>query len=668
MPGVAKEAVVPIEAVLFGVASFLVLARLTLRTVRQRQSLTVSDWFLIASWFDAAALFGTDTASYNLGGMDEYDPEAPPRSIEDQVALAKISFAGNYFYDTGIYLPKLALLALYFKLIPQTLPMLRKALYASTALTGTFMVTTCFLDTFWCGANVAVNWDPEGGCSTFESKTVFRIDWGMNLVSDILVFLLPFPLLFGLQLSRRYMVGLIAIFASGIITVGASIGRFITIDTIHAWTNVYVLSMTELAAAIVVVSLPALKSLLHGFGLRSTKQGTTQTGSGYHKHSATVTSSSHFNMLSSGRDRNAEPYGTTARVAAIPEEDSGSEVELTNLQGIYKSARPNQHMQRLDYSPSTMYQDVLQGLFSAYRFQRTRSPFNMAFFIDGKDCMISEWILLAVSYLFVGLRIYARLFRARQKLDASDWLLVVSAFNALALIICDTLTYQMGVLDEYETSVKLSKVWWPRHNNDMGATNTDAQISFASNYFYDFGMGFPKLSMLAFYWAYFLPSNGVSSAMRKTLYGITAFVCISYLVILFDDTFFCGKDVSVQWSQEEGACSVFYAPEPFILNFTLNLACYFAVYALPLILLVQGVLKTSTGVMVTFVLGALTICTTMVRFITLKVGTGQENLVYPLSMLEMALAITVVALPGLRPLVSRPVKHETANESFYVKN
>jgi hypothetical protein len=100
-----------------------------------------------------------------------------------------------------------------------------------------------------------------------------------------------------------------------------------------------VLSMTELAAAIVVVSLPALKSLLHGFGLRSTKQGTTQSGSGYHKHPATVTSSNHFNKLSSGRDHHSEPYGTTARIAAVPEEDSGSEVELTNLQGIYKSAR-----------------------------------------------------------------------------------------------------------------------------------------------------------------------------------------------------------------------------------------------------------------------------------------------------------------------------------------
>ncbi|KAI1052399.1 hypothetical protein LB507_007518 [Fusarium sp. FIESC RH6] len=346
MSGVAKEAVVPIEAVLFTVASLLVLARLTLRTIRQHQSLTISDWFLVASWFDAAALFGTDTAAYKLGGMDEYDPDAPPRDIETTIALAKITFAGNYFYDTGIYLPKLALLALYFKLIPQTLPTLRRCLYVTTALTGTFMVTTCFIDTFWCGSNVAVNWDPEGDCSTYESKVVFRIDWGMNLVSDILVFCLPFPLLFGLQLSRRYKVGLVAIFASGIITLGASIARFVTIDVIHAWTNVYVLSMTELAAAIVVVSLPALKSLFHGLGLRSTKQGTSQTGSGYHKHSSTVNSASHFNKLSSGRDRHVERYGNTARVAAVPEEDSGSEVELTNLHGIYKSARVSVTYQR----------------------------------------------------------------------------------------------------------------------------------------------------------------------------------------------------------------------------------------------------------------------------------------------------------------------------------
>lgn len=115
--------------------------------------------------------------------------------------------------------------------------------------------------------------------------------------------------------------------------------------------------------------------------------------------------------------------------------------------------------------------------------------------------------------------------------------------------------------------------------------------------------------------------------MRKTLWASIAFVVACYIAILFDDTFFCGVPVSVQWSQEEGACSVFYAPEPFIVNFTLNLACYLVVYAIPAVLVVQGTLRGSKGVVMTFVLGGVTIAASVVRFVTLKVGTGQENLV-----------------------------------------
>jgi hypothetical protein len=85
-------------------------------------------------------------------------------------------------------------------------------------------------------------------------------------------------------------------------------------------------------------------------------------------------------------------------------------------------------------------------------------------------------------------------------------------------------------------------------------------------------MGFPKLSLLAFYWAYF--KNSIGPGMRKVLWIMTAFVCACYTAILWDDTFFCGLPVSIQWSQDPDACSVFYAPEPFIVNFTLNLACY----------------------------------------------------------------------------------------------
>jgi hypothetical protein len=51
------------------------------------------------------------------------------------------------------------------------------------------------------------------------------------------------------------------------------------------------------------------------------------------------------------------------------------------------------------------------------------------------------------------------------------------------------------------------------------------------------------------------------------------------------------------------------------------------VYAIPVIFLAQRILRLSTGLTITFILGTLTIFSTVVRFVTLKVGTGQENLV-----------------------------------------
>lgn len=115
------------------------------------------------------------------------------------------------------------------------------------------------------------------------------------------------------------------------------------------------------------------------------------------------------------------------------------------------------------------------------------------------------------------------------------------------------MTYKLGVMDDWAPSVALSKV------------------SFASNYFYDVGMGFPKMSMLAFYWGIF-PTN--RPTLRKAVYAVTAYVCTAYMIVLWMDTFYCGVPVSVQWSQEEGACSVFYAPIPFYFNFAMNLSSY----------------------------------------------------------------------------------------------
>jgi hypothetical protein len=98
-----------------------------------------------------------------------------------------------------------------------------------------------------------------------------------------------------------------------------------------------------------------------------------------------------------------------------------------------------------------------------------------------------------------------------------------------------------------------------------------SKVSFASNYFYDVGMGIPKMSMLAFYWGIF-PAN--RPTLRKAVYAVTGYVFLVYFIVLWLDTFFCGVPVSVQWSQDPDACSVFYASEPFYFNFAMNQSSY----------------------------------------------------------------------------------------------
>jgi len=162
-------------------AIFLASGRLVPRLL-QRQYPTVSDSLLIASILDAIGLFVTDYLTYIWGGMTD-DAEASTARV---IALKKVQFAGNAFYDTGIYWPKLAILALYYRLIPPTMPWLRKALYAVTLFTASAMVSTFFLDTFWCGRQVSSNWSAdEAACDTFSSKEVFRIDWSLNITSDV---------------------------------------------------------------------------------------------------------------------------------------------------------------------------------------------------------------------------------------------------------------------------------------------------------------------------------------------------------------------------------------------------------------------------------------------------------------------------------------------------
>lgn len=114
-----------------------------------------------------------------------------------------------------------------------------------------------------------------------------------------------------LHLSRKALYGLILTFALGIVTIAVNLGRFVEIQTTHNnWNAVFVWSMAELAVAIIVVSLPALKTLLRRNG---------------------NSTSAHSKSYSHGNGANASSQQRSDFGGNAPSDDTGSDVELNQI-------------------------------------------------------------------------------------------------------------------------------------------------------------------------------------------------------------------------------------------------------------------------------------------------------------------------------------------------
>ena len=71
-----------------------------------------------------------------------------------------------------------------------------------------------------------------------------------------------------------------------------------------------------------------------------------------------------------------------------------------------------------------------------------------------------------------------------------------------------------------------------------------------------------------------------------------------------------------------------------------------------------------TAIYFTFSLGIVPALTTLIRFVTLNTDSNEPNLVYVLSMVEMATAIAAVSVPGLKPLLDRRGTAAADDRSF----
>ncbi|KAF5675527.1 hypothetical protein FHETE_2524 [Fusarium heterosporum] len=153
--------------------------------------------------------------------------------------------------------------------------------------------------------------------------------------------------------------------------------------------------------------------------------------------------------------------------------------------------------------------------------------------------------------------------------------------------------------------------------DDFNVNNTALKkIRFATNYFFDTGIYFPKFSIITFYWN-LVPIT--HPEMRIALYVLLGITSSFALATFLGDTFWCGADPSVNWAEGDDNCQTFTSMTLMRINWGMNFTSEVlnVLYPIPLVRsLIMTSKRKKAGVALIFGLGIITIIVSIGRFIT----------------------------------------------------
>ncbi|KAH8426379.1 uncharacterized protein LDX57_004117 [Aspergillus melleus] len=199
---------------------------------------------------------------YGGGKIDEL---VPPENLTKILTLLLVI---EFVYIFCQWLIKMSFLTFYLRVLSIS-PVYKKAVYAVMAFTTMqtiavllFYGLQCLpLDAFFHPENY-----PEAKC--IPTPVTLYFPASMNVLTDMLIYILPIWPLWSLQMSRRRRMGLIACFTVGGTTVLVSLLRFIVLvqlasgsRTFYVYGSVAIVTTIELSTAIISANMPSLRAV-----------------------------------------------------------------------------------------------------------------------------------------------------------------------------------------------------------------------------------------------------------------------------------------------------------------------------------------------------------------------------------------------------------------------
>lgn len=214
--------------------------------------------------FDISRGFMNDDRSYfdNLG-------QVIPGTPEQKKTVLQVVYTSAVPYYLSLWLVKFALLGLYYRLVPQRTKM-RIFLNITTAVAIASTIVIILMNLFIC-VPVSLNWslDPNNFCYSSTAVRPFIISVILNIVVDVAIFIIPFPVIRAVKNGgTRRKIGLTITFSLGLITIIVIVIRAVLLALSGSVVQTAVLTALECCISIIVACLPSLRPLLKSISER----------------------------------------------------------------------------------------------------------------------------------------------------------------------------------------------------------------------------------------------------------------------------------------------------------------------------------------------------------------------------------------------------------------
>ncbi|KAK0751657.1 hypothetical protein B0T18DRAFT_403057 [Schizothecium vesticola] len=166
-------------------------------------------------------------------------------------------------YNASLTAIKITFLLQYYRIF--TTAGMRRVVTGALAFVSLWSISQLLVTIFTC-TPIEAFWSPEKGGTCIPNLPFWYINAAGNILTDVIVFVVPLPALGGLNLRRSSKMLLLGIFSLGFFTCAISIIRiqYLRLSPDVTWDNVEssCWSISELCSGIICSCLPTLRPLL----------------------------------------------------------------------------------------------------------------------------------------------------------------------------------------------------------------------------------------------------------------------------------------------------------------------------------------------------------------------------------------------------------------------